>query len=422
MPDLHWYQLQDSITMARRPATLLAYEAGVGKTAASIAMASRHAPDGPWWISTKQNALDQWKKNLETWAPGFTNYTLCHHEAAGNFVRTGSNARVVILDESDVAKNVDTEIFKIFYTVCRSRSPYGSKRIACLTATPLRNGVIDLIAQLLLMGTFSWDQYNDLVMHYCDPKFEGFNGRIDARGASNLAELASVLQNVMIRRTYPSAGVRMPPPIFCTAWARDEDNTAGQAYRHAAEDFSTWYKSSRGEAAPPLARFVTLRRMLELSKVSAVAAGLKEDLAAGAQVLSFCEFRETAKALHSQFRGSGLVMGGDSAGDRAETVERIVAGEPGLTIATTGALDSALDMQAVDRVNYASLGWDPSTFAQTGGRAWRQGRRAPVYMRRFCRRDDPLEKYIETVLLRKEEVLKSLNLLPTLNMGALLNS
>jgi superfamily II DNA or RNA helicase len=153
-----------------------------------------------------------------------------------------------------------------------------------------------------------------------------------------------------------------------------------------------------------------------------VAAAVKQDLAAGAQSLTFCEFRDAAKTLHSQFRGSGLVIGGDSPRDRADTIEQVASSGTPAVFATTGALDSALNMQTIDRVNYASLGWDPSTFPQTAGRAWRQGRQDPALLRRFVFPNDDLEKYIESVLLQKEEVLKTLGLLPTLSMGQLLAS
>jgi hypothetical protein len=419
MPNAHWYQRADAAVMARRRGTMLAYEAGGGKTAAMIEAAKLAAPDGPWWFTTRRDALDNWRKELELWAPGFSNFTLCHHEAAGNFARAGAGARFVGIDESDEARNVETELFRILYPICMGRSPYGPKRVVCATATPVHNGPVDLLAPLILCGVYSWEQYQSLLFYYADPSLDGFAG-LDTRGASHLDELSQVLSAVMIRRTYADFGFRMPQPVFFNQPAEAAAGAQGQAYRHASGDFSAWFKQTRGRAAPPLARFVTLRRLLELAKIPAAIEAVRLDLAAGARSLSFCEFRDTALALHKEFKGSGLVIGGDTAAGRTEVLETLEATDKAPIFATAGALRSALNMQAIDRVTHVSMGWDPSAYPQTAGRAWRQGRRDPVLLRRLFFPQDDLEKYVETVLLRKEEVLKTLGLLPTLNVGALL--
>lgn len=407
--------------MASRRGTLLAYETGGGKTAAMVEAAKRSAPDGPWFFTTRRDAVKQFEDELNAWAPGFSNYSICSHEQAPRFIRSGAAARFVGVDESDEARNVDTELFRALHPICTGRSPFGPKRVVLSTATPVHNGPADLIAPLILAGVYSFEQYQQLLIYYTDPGLDGFAG-MDTRGASNLGELSSVLSSVMIRRTYADFGFRMPAPIFHNQPADAAAGAQGQAYRLAAADFSAWYRQSRGRSAPPLARFVTLRRLLELAKLPAAVAAVREDLAAGARTLTFCEFRETAQALQKEFRGSGLIMGGDTTADRAETVEAL-AGDAGAPVfATTGALKSALNMQAVDRATYVSMGWDPSAFTQTAGRAWRQGRREPVLFRRLFFPNDDLEKYVLSVLERKEDVLKTLGLLPTLNVGALVNA
>ncbi len=421
LPSPHWYQSADARRMSRARGTLLAYEAGGGKTAAMILAAQLAAPDGPWWFTTRRDALDNWRKELAIWAPGFTNFTLCHHEAAGNYMRAGVAARFIGIDESDEARNVETDLFQILYSICTVPSPHGPKRVVPATATPVHNGPVDLLSPLLLMGVYTWDQYQELLFYYTDPSLDGFNG-LDVRGSSNLHELAAVLQQVMIRRTYADFGFRMPQPVFFNQPADRAAGIQGQGYRLAAQDFSAWYRRTQGRTAPPLAKFVTLRRLLELAKLPAAIECVSGDLAAGAKSLTFCEFRETALALHKQFKGSGLVIGGDTAANRAETIESLDAADGCPIFATSGALRSALNMQMVDRVNYVSMGWDPTVFTQTGGRAWRQGRRDPVLLRRLFFPNDDLEDYLLLVNEKKENVLETLGLLPTLNVRALVNN
>lgn len=418
MPSLYPLQLQDARTLASRRAGLLLYEPGLGKTATAIKAAELATPTGQVSIVAPRNALENWQEELQLWAPGRQNVVLAHYEALDrpDVLAAVSRGRVVLFDESHEARDVNTRTWRQCYQAARVPvAGVALKRTYCLTATPVFNGVTDLLAQLVLAGVYDVSQYPALLWRYTVPQLGGIHSVLNYQTAARVPELKAVLDAVAIRRSYADFGLSLPPLIPSKIPVQLDLQGAGADYARAAADFGAWYRETRGTQLPPLARFTTLRRLQSMAKVQAVVQRVELERRAGCSVLVFTEFRDTAEALAGKLPGARLVLGGQTMGARAQQLAGLAAGAGAVgqvVVATLDALDSALNLQAVTRVFYVDLPWTPAQLDQTFKRAWRQRQARPVSVAYFFLPNDDAEKHVSSVLLRKNQLLAALGLEP----------
>jgi len=426
LPNLYPLQDADRRRLAASRFQLLAYEPGSGKTPVALRAAQDVAPAGPWLVVTVRNALLQWQEELRAWAPrtwltgGRVTVTNWEQMDKPAILEAARAAHVLIFDEIHEARNMETATWQNAYKLTQAPAPGGAvRRIWGLTGTPVVNGPVDLVGQIILLGAYTPAQAWGLKARFTNPQLGGIRGPVDYSGAANLPELRRLLDPFTIRRRFADFGMSMPPVTF-TNWAVPVDpGNLGTEYTAAAGDFSAWYQSTRGRAVPPLARFTTLRRLLSRAKVAGVAAKLKTELALGYKILVFSEFRDTVQTLHGMFPGSGLILGGDTPGARLEVLEAVRGSQNAHVIfASAGALDTAVNLQSISRVFYVDLGWTPAGFDQTLKRSWRYLQKLPVSIVRFFVEADPLEQFIVGVLLRKERVLADLGLESTASLRA----
>jgi hypothetical protein len=419
MPELYAKQKSDCQVLASRRTGMLWYEPGLGKTPTGISIAKLRDAAGPWTIVTLRDALPNWERELATWAPGKSNVVLTHYEALKKIeVRTAAAAgRVILFDEPHVAREIDTEFFRNSYSITLPAPSARQKSVYLLDGTPIYNGVKDLAAPLILAGVYDLNQYNSFLWRYTNPQPGSFDSFFDYSEPRNLGELAGILHQVGIRRTYSDMGVPLPPLYPSKTDARLEDDAAGKEYKLAAADFSGWYRRTQGRQVPPLAQFTTQRRMLSLAKVPTARDRVRYHAGTGGSVLCFTAFRESAERLHKLFPGSQLVLGGQGAGERAEIYSSLGPGaNKGIVFATMDALAAALNLQSLDRFVYVDKPWTPAALDQTLKRGWRQKQSSPVYLEFIELRGDEIEEHGRQILLKKTDLLLKLGLAPTGNL------
>jgi hypothetical protein len=418
MPSLYPLQLQDARTLAGRRAGLLLYEPGLGKTPTGIKLAELATPTGPWAVVAPRNALEVWQKEIAQWAPERrSSCTLANYEALARpeVLQAVARTKVILFDEIHEARDVSTATFRHCYQAARALGPGLTKKVYGLTATPIFNGVPDLLAELCLVGVYDLSQYTNLLWRYTVPEVGAIDGLLNYSKPQRLPELKAVLDACGIRRSYPDFGLRLPPLVPMKIPVQlDLQDQAGAEYGRARADFSGWYQSTRGQAAPPLGKFTTLRRLQSLAKVPAVLARLKAHQAAQlGGVLIFTEFRDSAELLANKIPGARLVLGGQTIAARAGQLANLVAGAQGqVMVATLDVLDSALGLQALRNVWFVDLPWTPAQIDQTYKRVWRQLQGLAVGLAYFFFPNDDAEKHLSTVLLKKADLLEKLGLAP----------
>ena len=97
-----------------------------------------------------------------------------------------------------------------------------ANRVCATTATPIKDRVRDLWAQLDLVEPMSWGSSTSWMHRYADAKPNPFGG-LDTRGSSNLDELADRLENITHRIDYMDTHRHLPPKRRQSVYIAPED-------------------------------------------------------------------------------------------------------------------------------------------------------------------------------------------------------
>jgi len=294
---------------------------------------------------------------------------------------------------------------------CMRLSQRIPRRLA-LTATPIRDRVRDLWAQLDLIHPREWGTFARFADRYCG-RVETPYGGFDTKGATNLAELKSRTSVVTHRVAYATANRELPPKRRLVTWIPipDQDRPIGNVaaeLRAAARAGRTALLEARLMEAASRKRKIVLahaRDALEAGLKVVIFTGRRVDcerLAADAQtwipgpgappsVSSIPGLEEAVFSGH----------GGDSA-DLREEIRAAYMATPGpaILIGTGEAWGEGLDLQDTDLGIFAMLPYTPGQVIQWEGRWCRLGQKRPVLIRYFIA-ENTADEHVAQLLLHK---------------------
>ena len=212
------FQLQAvEFVLRREGRAMIADEMGCGKTIEALAVLLHYRRHLPALIMCPPNLIAQWQAEvLDRCGDVLSQEDVCvvrnpkdkiygkisiiSYTMLENFVSRGalntSRFGIVIADESHSLKTKDAKRTTLALPLLKR-----AKVSLCLTGTPAVNRPVELFTQLNAIRPDVFDSYETFTQRYCDPKKARFHSGMDVTGASNEAELKSVLDGlVMIRR------------------------------------------------------------------------------------------------------------------------------------------------------------------------------------------------------------------------------
>lgn len=288
-----------------------------------------------------------------------------------------------------------------------------SRRRLGTTATPIKDRVRDLWAQLDLIHPWEWGGYWDWARRYCGAA-EGLWGGMTDKGETNLGELKRRLQFVGHRVPYSVANRDLPPKRRLVTYLKVFEQVRPEG-GIAAE-----LRSAGRQGANALLE----ARLMEAAsrKRKAVLAHARDTLEAGEKVVIFtgrridCErLRKEADAWLAGERQkdgtfgakkiAGLQIfsghGGDSTDAREEIrLAYMAAKGPTLLIGTGDAWGEGLDLQDTDLAIFAMLPYTPGQIIQWEGRFTRRGQKRPVLIR-YLICEGSIDEHVAMILLEK---------------------
>lgn len=279
-------------------------------------------------------------------------------------------------------------------------------RRLCTTATPIRDRVRDIWAQLDLVRPGEFGPYlgpkdlrSGFAWRYCGAR-EGQFGGIDDKYNSNLDELKARLASVchyvpfsVANRDLPAARrlvtlVRVAEQNRAAAIAADIKAAAKSGQRAAIVEARLWEAASRKR-----------KRLGELAQ-NAI-----ED---GQKVVVFTGRRRDCEELENDLRaklpdGTPIWMahGGHSDEARREIQRLYMASAgPAVLIGTIDAWGEGLNLQDTDLLLVAMLPYTPGQVIQLEGRVKRLGQKRPVLIM-YLIAESSIDEHVAQILLRK---------------------
>ena len=425
-----WWYAQD------RVGSNLWHACGAGKTATSICWALSDDWRGKIVVITRAPARRQWRREVERLSfvkpvilEGITPEKIgkevrmviigweCLPAWGYTLAQWGGTNLSVVFDEIHKAKSWKRKGKYIRgdgtpgyrwldnIAVAAMRLAHGSRRRLGLTATPIRNTLGDLWAQLDLIEPNCWGHSLEFKKRYCDAVQNSY-GAWDENGVSHREELQARLSTVCHVVKYAEMAKQLPPKRRQLCYLSKADQNRPAAF---AADLKRAAKSGR--------QALFEMRLLEAAsrKRAYVVETVIEAVQAKQKVCIFtgrridCE--RIAAALEKGKPDSVPLWWGHGAVSTKERDSMVLAysqcKEPSIFVGTTDAFGEAVDgLQHTDLAIFSLLPWTPGQVTQAEGRFSRHGSKRPVLIM-YMVAEGTVDEHVADILLGKLETVSS---------------
>lgn len=279
----------------------------------------------------------------------------------------------------------------------------------CTTATPVKDRVRDLYAQLDLAEPGTWGSATQWLNRYAGRKKNPWGG-YDTRGASHLDELATRMQDVTHKVDSAEAQRDLPAKRRQSVYISPEDQLKAQSgWKSMLKNASRRGANAILEAKLQIAASKKRRAVLQLiedhlhdrHKVTVFSGRRKDVDYLGKQIEKLIE--KVVKQRGEAFAGAKVwaAHGGTDPTARAEIVDEYMAHEgPCVLVGTGDAFGEALDLQDTDAALFVMLPYTPGQVRQWEGRFSRLGQKRPVVIY-YVIAEDTVDEHVAELLLDK---------------------
>jgi SWI/SNF-related matrix-associated actin-dependent regulator 1 of chromatin subfamily A len=389
------FQLAGARALAANRHHLLADEPGLGKTLQAIAAAEMVGAK-EILVCCPASVRINWDCELSEWFGGKSNgvrWDVISYEGAGGkpgeeIRKAKKHYRAFIPDEAHFLKNLEAR---------RTHAVLGREGLARLadyvwplTGTPVLNRPIELYPLLkTLHPVFRDISYNAYAQRYCAAYYDG--QKMNARGASRLAELAQILAPFITRRTKRQVFPDRKAPIISRVMVKVNDRAA-TSVRDAADV---------GDVARTL-------RLLGLAKLPAIIAFVKDQLEVVEKVAVYAYHRDVIAALASEF-DAAYYVGGMSDAEKQDAIKKFQTTSRVFVGQRVAAGVGINGLQRVcSTVVIAEPSWVPGETEQIIDRFDRIGQAEEIVNAYLLYAADSLDSYVRKVHDRKKAVVEGI--------------
>ena len=442
--DLHAYQRVAVRYMVAAGCALLGDRMGLGKTVMAIAtireLELRGEVDGGLYLIVCPNSkLHDWRDEIVRWHPADAEVTIADGEPRSkepgfylvNWEKTWRRQwltawewDVLVCDESHRMKGRDTRQSKAARKV-RARHRF------LLTGTPIKNFVVDLWPQLVLLQPERWSSFWKFFDRYVDFR-EGFFGK-EILGIRNADELNARLRSVMIARSIDDVELQLPDVRQQTIRVRLEGRQR-DAYEEMRDQFVAWINDQETvTAANWLTQALRLKQIAGAMTVfdptdrqSAKLDALEELLADAPdeKFVVMSQFRTMVDACTARLRDLKIPFaemtgracrawvppaGYRDASDRGELMRWFqTSNAPRVFVATTQTGGEGITLTAARYFVFLDLLWTPGDNEQAWSRIHRIGQHRACVVYSVLAKDTIDFSAILPTLRRKEDVVEAI--------------
>ena len=287
--------------------------------------------------------------------------------------------------------------------VASMRLGHGAQRRLGLTATPARNELGDLWAQLDIIEPNCWGGSLEFKKYYCGAVKDQYN-RWNETEPSNKAELNARLKEVCHVVEYTQMARQLPPKRRQLCYLSK-----------AEQNRPTAFKADLKKAAKNGKQALFEMRLLEAAsrKRSYIVETVVEAVTANQKVVVFTGRRQDCERLAAALEKKKpdevplwWGHGGFSTKERDSMVAAYAScKEPSIFVGTTDAFGEAVDgLQHTDLAIFSLLPWTPGQVTQAEGRFSRQGSTRAVLIM-YTVAEGTVDEHVADVLLHKLEVV-----------------
>jgi len=404
-----------------RKAALLADSMGLGKSCQAI-MAAEELGLSSILIICPASVKYNWPKEIKKWLPNadihvlasrkplpttipqytVVNYDILHSRNIFLYL-ISRHYDLLICDEAHYLKNNRAKRTKCVYY------PKGLKdradRVWLLTGTPVLNRPVELFSHLKALTPNTLGEYSSYIQ-YCKRFCAARETRwgVDVSGASNIPELAKLLDGFMLRRLKKDVLEQLPEVTYQTILL----DPGKKLKILTVKERGAYAKEKNGV----LGALSSIRRESGIAKVPLVVQHLQDVLEDKQKAVVFAYHRDVISTLVEGCRAySPVVLTGATPTDKRQAAIESFKMDPKsrLFIGQIEAAGVGIDglQDVCDTVIFAEMSWVPGQIHQAIGRCHRIGQKNPVLVQ-FLVVPDSIDEEISETIARKEKIIDQL--------------
>ena len=329
---------------------------------------------------------------------------------------------LIIADESAKLKNSRAKWSKAMAKIINR-----GERKLFLTGTPILNRPIELLNQLVLLGSEIGGNWFKFVTRYCRAYKDRFGWQV--KGASNLEELQTRLRTeVMIRRLKVDVLPDLPPKVRQIIELTGQydvqvnnEQEARKSYltnkREVKKDMRRWkganevkYKDAvkrlQGIEQVAITEMSTLRHETAKAKLPEALIHIAEAMENEDKILVFAHHRDIIEAINKKYKKESVVIyGGTSQNNRQKAIDAFQTDEKTrLFIGSITAAGMGITLTKANTVIFAELDWTPANITQAEDRSHRIGQKKMVLVQHIVV-PGSIDAKMAKMLIRKQEVI-----------------
>lgn len=376
------YQIKGVEYIQDKKRVLLGDQMGLGKTAQAIVATESCYPI---LVICPKGLKSNWKREFKKWINqealiddiGRDYIKIVHYNGVKKNLEAlmDTNWRTIILDESHNIGSSTTQRTKAILKL--ARNCFAEYRI-CLTGTPIKNRILELIPQLQFLGVFEshFGGYIKFVAKYCT-KSRIYNSpgkfRMVITGTQNMKELGDELRSTcFIRRRKKEVQKELPPQRDVIIKIPIDNRGEYEVY----EKGFIGLLSDDEQKAEALIRLEKMKAAVSEGKMRHVLEWIWNFTSGGGKLVVFASHRKAQKALHESIKDSvwtGAYKNSSEAIDLFKDKEEVK-----VIVCSLSADSEGHNLTESSDVLFVELGWTSVVHEQATGRVDRIGQTNPV--------------------------------------------
>ena len=425
------HQIEGVAFLLGRRRAILADDMGLGKTRQAIVALRHAAPRGPYLVVCPASVKQNWAREIAVVASDasthvigrgaeFTedaDWVIVNYDLLGKHIdRLGATRWAgLVFDEAHYLKNHRSARSRLARQLADHAKALASEHPAVylLTGTPLTNRPRDLFVLLQLVGHPLGRSFLSFAKRYCDAEKNDYGWQ--TRGASNIEELTVQLHGVMLRRSKDEV-LSLPPKIRTWLPVDVPKGTGVRDMRKVVElmmgekelapESTVDQRRLRGRLLHAVTR---ARQTLAEAKVTATIDLVAGAVEQGEKVIVFSCFEEPVQTLVEAFRGSAVLLTGETPADKRQTIVDHFQNDDRIRVFIANIIAGGIgtNLTAATQVVFNDLDWVPANHWQAEDRAYRIGQTRTVNVT-YMIAADTIDDFVQMVLEKKARLVSAI--------------
>lgn len=292
---------------------------------------------------------------------------------------------------------------QIKHTRVRGLSKVATKRVFCLTGTPITNRQKDLLNQLRAIGSPLTHNNLAFLNTYCAPVWNGHGTTYD--GATNVAQLRQHMSRYFIQRKKTDPEIKAESKLNDLTRAPMPVEIDYREYDAVMENYRE--RQRKGELKTTdhhLALLTKARQATAVAKIPATISFIENVLENNEKVIVFTNFTECFDRFMAEFKGKCVgISGADSNPKHRQSAEDSFNKDPNTTVFVCNikAGGVGINLQAASQVVFNDFAWTPSDHSQAWSRAYRMGNEQLVNVTFMVAHDTDFDETMAELLEEK---------------------